>query len=116
MWVRMMYFYDVGFVPEPLSAFRFHSASTGFTNIRQNRNWMDMIWLMEGLLGHEEIRTLHPQIKRLRYVEARRIVKQQIERIRGRNPMPVLYMLRSIVEYFIYRLQSLIRSAPSIHR
>jgi len=116
MWIRMMYFYDVGFIDEPLSAFRLHSASATFANIQRNRNWLDMMWLLEGLLRYAQIRKSHPQIKRLRYHEAKRTVEQQIQRIRRRDPTPALYMLRSLADYCIYLLQSSIHHVTSIHR
>jgi len=115
MWIRMMYFYDVGFIDEPLSAFRFHSASTTSASIQQNRHWLDRIWLTEGLLQCEEIRRSHPQIKRLRYPEARRVAKEQIARIRRGDHMPILHMLRSLTDYCSYLLRSLSHCAPSIH-
>jgi len=115
MWIRMMYFYDVGFIDEPLSTFRFHSASATSSNIQQNRHWLDMMWRLEGLLQYKEIRRSHPQIKWMRYLEAKRIVMQQIERIRRQDPMPVLHMARSLAEYCSYLLQSLIHRPPYIH-
>lgn len=66
MWLRIMYFYDVGFVDEKLSAFRHHADSASSANERAARGVFDPFWLLEGLLSHAEIRRSHPEIKRMR--------------------------------------------------
>jgi glycosyltransferase involved in cell wall biosynthesis len=115
MWMRMMYFYDVGFLNEPLSAFRFHSASETSLNRLSNLLWLERMWLVEGLLCHAEIRRSLPQIKRMRHQEAKRIVKEQIGRIIRRYPMPAACMVRSFADYLHYLLLASICRAPSIH-
>lgn len=115
MWIRMMYFYDVGFVNEPLSAFRVHSASASSIQARQNRSWLDMMWLLEGLLAHDEICENYPQIKRLRCLWAGLTMIQQALRILRGGSVPILYMIGSLNDYFAYLAQSMSHSAPSIH-
>jgi glycosyltransferase involved in cell wall biosynthesis len=104
MWMRLMYFYDVGFINEPLSAFRFHSASATSANVRENLHWLDTMWTLEGLLSREEIRNTHPQIKLLRYPEAARVVRRQIRRIGRQEKVPVRSMIRSLAEYLAFVL------------
>lgn len=115
MWIRMMYFYDVGFINEPLSAFRYHSASATSTNVRQNLHWLDMMWLLEGLLCHEEIRKSYPHIKWLRCLGAGQVVLRQILRMSRRETMPVLNMLRALADYLGYLRLGFLHRAPSIH-
>jgi glycosyltransferase involved in cell wall biosynthesis len=106
MWIRLMYFYDVGFLDEPLCAFRVHSGSTTRAHHRSNKPWLDMLWLIEGLLAHEEIRQSHPQIARLRWLEAARIVRAELRRLRsGLLPSP-REKVRSLAEYLRYRRAS----------
>jgi len=114
-WIRMMYFYDVGFVGQPLSVFRFHSASATSANRQKNLRWLDRMWLLEGLLRHEEIRRNNPKIKRLRWLEAANVLKCQVLRIYHRETMPILYMLKSFADYLNYRLLVPIHRAPTIH-
>ena len=105
MWVRLMYFYDVGFLDEPLSAFRVHSQSTTKTHHRSNKPWLDILWLIEGLLAHEEIRGSHPQIARLRWLEAARIVRSELRRLRaGLLPSP-RKQLHSLGHYLQHRVR-----------
>lgn len=66
MWLRIMYFYDVGFIDENLCAFRFHVKSATSTNHQNQKHLYDPFWLLEGLLAHDEIRTNQPEIARMR--------------------------------------------------
>ncbi len=56
MWLRVAYFYQVGFVAEPLVTFRVHAGSVSASNNRSGSAWLDRVWLLEGLRAHPEIR------------------------------------------------------------
>lgn len=114
MWIRMMYFHDVAFIDEPLSAFRFHASSAG-ARIREKRyNWLDRLWLLESLLEHEEIERDHEQIKRLRDIEAQ-IIRKSVLRRQDRAVPSFLYRIKSYAEYRRYCFQRFIHNAPSLH-
>jgi glycosyltransferase involved in cell wall biosynthesis len=66
MWLRIMCFYDIGFIDEKLSAFRFHAGSATSANDRTRKHTFDMLWLLEGLLSHDRIRMNHPAVEELR--------------------------------------------------
>jgi hypothetical protein len=55
MWLRIAYFFPVGFVSEALATFRVHGRSASFSNKRSGSAWLDRVWLMEGLRMHPEI-------------------------------------------------------------
>jgi glycosyltransferase involved in cell wall biosynthesis len=57
MWLRIAYFYEVGFIPDPLAAFRVHARSASASNNRSGLAWLDRVWLLEGLRTHTEIRS-----------------------------------------------------------
>ena len=76
MWLRIMFFYDIGFLPEKLSAFRFHPDSTSASNLKSKRNCLDQLWLLESLLSEPEIKSAHPEIEALRTEELVRFSKQ----------------------------------------
>jgi glycosyltransferase involved in cell wall biosynthesis len=78
MWLRIMFFYDIGFLDEKLSAFRFHARSASVTNIRESKNWLDYLRLLEGLLSYREIRHQHPEIVKLRRLELLRIIARLV--------------------------------------
>jgi glycosyltransferase involved in cell wall biosynthesis len=56
MWLRLAYFFDVGFVPRPLVTIRVHDASATSRNNRAGSAWLDPLWMLEGLREHPEIR------------------------------------------------------------
>ena len=56
MWLRIAYFFKVGFVSEPLATFRVHGLSASASNERSGSGWLDRVWLIEGLRVHPEIR------------------------------------------------------------
>jgi glycosyltransferase involved in cell wall biosynthesis len=56
MWLRLAFFFDVGFVAAPLATFRLHATSTTSANAAAGDAWLDRPWLLEGLRTHPEIR------------------------------------------------------------
>jgi glycosyltransferase involved in cell wall biosynthesis len=57
LWLRLAFFYDVGFIPEPLATFRVHARSASFTNLREGLDGrIERLWLLAGLRAHPEIR------------------------------------------------------------
>ncbi len=115
MWVRVMFFADVAFLPEALCTFRYHSASTSLANHRQNRSWLDMFWLLEGLLRHPEIRHAYPSIARMRWLEAARTVRSELRRWRAGLPPQIGFQTRTLLEYLTYRLQASGGHPPTLH-
>ena len=78
MWLRIIFFYDAGFVHEKLSAFRFHPNSASHANIKSQRHRLDHVRLLDGLLAYDEIRTKYPELKRMRRWEIVRIIVRLI--------------------------------------
>lgn len=78
MWLRIMFSYDIGFIREKLSAFRFHAASTSMANLRSQKNRLDQVRLLDGLLSCDEIRAAHPEIIKLRRAERLRVAVRRI--------------------------------------
>jgi hypothetical protein len=113
MWIRMMYHYDVGFVNEPLSSFRFHSSSAGQTMAQRNVGWLDRLWLLEGLLEDKDISEDYPCVKLLRDRAA--LVALWLMHQRSQQSPPLPHMLKSFTEYCLYRLQRGVRHGTSIH-
>jgi len=116
MWARLTYFYDVGFIEEPLSAFTFHTGSATSLNIERGLAYLDRLWLIEGLLSYEEIRETHPQLKWLRFLEVTHGLKH---RVSGRGLQGSMSVLpgpqRTLAEYLGYLLLELMHIAPPIH-
>jgi glycosyltransferase involved in cell wall biosynthesis len=109
MWLRVLAFFDAGFLDERLSAYRVHSAATTASNKRINRDWLDRLWLLEDLLSYEEIRRRYPQIRRLRNRELRRLVRAEVGGVvRGlvgarRPSLSFAAKARAVRDYLAYR-------------
>jgi len=103
MWLRIAYFYQVGFVSEPLATFRIHGRSASVSNERSGSDWLDRLWLLEGLRMHPEIRTrlstrAGARVRLLTYANAgKRLVTD------GPRAMPS--HLRELGQYLRFRLR-----------
>jgi hypothetical protein len=87
MWLRVIFFFDVGFVDEELSSYRHHSGSVSAAHAADTTSWVERLWLLEGLLEHPEIAAAHPELRRARLAEARRIARLAAGRVaRRRSP------------------------------
>jgi len=117
MWARLAYFYDVGFIPEPLSAFTFHSGSTSSLHVKRRFFHLDRLWLVEGLLAYEEIRRNYPQVKDLRVFEAKSGFKRQVGvgGKRGQGSTSILDRPQALTEYLAFRFLEMLRIAPKLH-
>jgi glycosyltransferase involved in cell wall biosynthesis len=78
LWVRAMFFYDVGFVGRPLARYLINSNSVTSVNRASRLSWMDGLWLYEGLLTFEEIRHGWPEVRALRRRAARKGIRHAI--------------------------------------
>lgn len=78
MWLRIMFFYQVGFVDKKLSAFRFHADSASQANALSRRNRLDQLRLLDGLLDYDEIRLACPELQKMRRWELLRSIGRLI--------------------------------------
>jgi len=79
MWLRILYFYNVGFIEDRLNAFRIHDKSKTVSNTRNHDGLFDQFWLFEELLRHKGIRDDCPEIVAMR---DRELDRQKILMIR----------------------------------
>ncbi len=56
MWLRIASSYRVGFIAEPLATFRVHARSASSLNERSGSDWLDRVWLIEGLRTRAGVR------------------------------------------------------------
>jgi glycosyltransferase involved in cell wall biosynthesis len=98
LWLRMFAVCDVGFVDEPLGAFRYHPRSLTSTNARVRADWLDLLWLYEGLLSEAALEPYHGMIRGFRHRQARRVLRRQLGRLRGGD-----LDLRPLGAYFAHR-------------
>jgi len=63
MWLRIMFYYDIGFVDEALVSFRVHAAQMSASNYATRAAQYDRFWMLEGLLSHAEIRQRYRELE-----------------------------------------------------
>jgi glycosyltransferase involved in cell wall biosynthesis len=97
LWIRLLASNDVGFVDDALVAFRHHGYSLTANIAVQRDDWLDRLWLFEGLLADPALAVEHPRIRRYRRRELARALRRQLGRIaRGdRDLRPLAGYLRS---------------------
>lgn len=84
LWVRLIYDCAVGFVDEKLSVYRFHhQASLTARHLDQGMQWLDRLWLLEGLSAVPKLWKLYPDL-----AERRRAT-------RGRLPRDFLWLMQN---------------------
>lgn len=87
MWLRIMAAFDVGFVGEHLSAFRHHSRALSASVSSGRRDWLDLLWLYEGLLRSADLRREDRELlERYRRRERLRALKRLLARLVRRDP------------------------------
>lgn len=110
LWLRVMAIYDVGFVDRELVAFRFHPNSLTAANARRQSDWLDLLWLYEGLLGEPALAAHHPMIRRFRRRQLLRTGRKQLGRLARRD-----FDLRPLGSYLRHRGSRALGRGPRIH-
>jgi glycosyltransferase involved in cell wall biosynthesis len=81
LWVRLMAAHDIGFVDEPLVTFRHHGESLTAEIAARRDDWLDRLWILQGLLDDPALASEHARIMRYRRRELARVLKRQLGRI-----------------------------------
>jgi glycosyltransferase involved in cell wall biosynthesis len=109
LWVRLMTRYDVGFVDEELSVYRFGGGATE-RNVALGRDWLDRLWMLEGLIGLPELHTRYPALRRLHRTELKHRAREFIAR--ARRARLRAEQLRDAGGYAAWRLRRVIGAPP----
>jgi hypothetical protein len=99
LWLRLMATHDVGFIDEPLVTFRHHSESLTAGMAARREDWLDLLWILEGLLADPSFRSERRRLASFRRRELVRTLKRQVGRIVRGNAD-----LRPLGNYLRYRL------------
>jgi glycosyltransferase involved in cell wall biosynthesis len=110
MWLRVAAVSDLGFIDEPLVGYRHHSESWTSEIARTRTDWLDVLWLLEGLLLTPGMDTHRRQLERFRRVELARTAKRQVRRLLRRN-----WDLVPLREYLSHRVSSSLGKPREIH-
>lgn len=109
LWLRIMATHRVGFIERPLSVYRHHGQSGTALNARVGRDWLDRLWLLEGLLATDALAEERERLERLRREALRRAVRAQAGRILRRR------WTRDLLDYGTYRALALAGRRPPLH-
>jgi glycosyltransferase involved in cell wall biosynthesis len=110
MWLRIAAAFDVGFIDEPLVGYRHHSSSWTAATARTRTDWLDLLWMLEGLLQTPGLETHRRQLERFRRIELARTVRRQVRRLLRRN-----WDLAPLREYLAYRAATSAGRPATIH-
>jgi glycosyltransferase involved in cell wall biosynthesis len=110
MWLRVAAVSDVAFIDEPLVGYRHHSASWTAETAQSRGNWLDLLWLLEGLLESPGFEDYRRRLKGYRRRESARTAKRQARRLlRGARD------LRPLGDYLSHRLAIAVGKRRSLH-
>ncbi len=115
LWGRLAFHGAVAFVDEPLSAFRVHAHSATRRQTSSGVDWLDQLHQVEGLLRDPAIASAHPELRRFRAHERRRVVRRVWRPFVGGPRLPVRRTLPGLRDYAVDRVRRLFGLAPPIH-
>ena len=106
LWVRLMADSDVGFIDRELSTYRFTSRGVTARVVPVSANWLDKLWLLEGLATLPDVWRRHPQLATLRRAEVRGRLGEL--GVRGRERRLQRDQVRDMAAYLGHRARSVV--------
>jgi hypothetical protein len=111
LWLRIMLSYRIGYISQPLSVYRHHGASTTATNARLARDWLDHLWLAEGLAAEASLTpSERASVRALRRTALRRAFGPQVRHLLAGR----FWSISDFAAYASYRARALVRQAPPL--
>ena len=112
LWLRIMLWYDVGYIPHPLSSYRHHAQSVTATNARLGRDWLDRVWVLEPLAAESSLTSdERASVARLRKAALRQAVRTQARHLADRR----LWSVGDLLTYGAYRTRAMVTRRPYPH-
>jgi glycosyltransferase involved in cell wall biosynthesis len=85
LWLRILLEHQAAFIDRPLCVYRRHGESSTSSNQRRGRDWLDRVWVLDGLLAEALDPDDREEVERLRRAALRRAARSQLGRLaRGR--------------------------------
>jgi glycosyltransferase involved in cell wall biosynthesis len=112
MWVRVMALYDVGFIDEELSVYR-RSRGSLVSELR-NRDWLDRLYLLEGLAADPEMAARLPDLGPALARERKKVARELLRTAR-RRPEGLPARLRNLAEYGRVKLREAVGRPVALH-
>ena len=109
LWCRVILVSRVGFVDRVLSAYLHHHESMTSRNALLGLDWLDRVWLFEGLLAEELAEPERQKVEQLRRSALRTAVRAQAGRLARRR------FSGELVDYILYRARAAVDAAPPLY-
>jgi glycosyltransferase involved in cell wall biosynthesis len=110
LWLRIALTHRIGYIPHPLSVYRHHDQSVTAANARVGRDWLDRLWMFEGLLAQPELRGAdRAAVEHLRNASFARAFRSQVRRVAERRPVAGMF------RYLSYRSRAIAGTAPPLY-
>lgn len=107
-WARLAFHGAVAFVDEPLASFRVHARSATARQTAAGLDWLDRLELFEGLLRDPAIASAHPELRRWRRGEVRRVLRRLSSPWTGGPRLPTRRTVPGLRTYAVERLRRLL--------
>jgi glycosyltransferase involved in cell wall biosynthesis len=85
LWARIMSAYRIGFVDQELCTFLHHQQSATAQSIGAERQWLDRLWISDGLLRGEQDARRRARLRTMRRAELRGAARLLLRRGEGRR-------------------------------
>jgi glycosyltransferase involved in cell wall biosynthesis len=109
LWLRIMLSHRVGYLSRSLSTYRHHSQSVTAANARLGLDWLDRLWLLEGLSAEP---MLDPDERR-RIVKLRNAALWRASRTQARCLLQGRFSpVTDFADYWEYRARALVGKRP----
>ena len=109
LWCRVILVSRVGFVDRVLSAYLHHHESMTSRNALLGLDWLDRVWLFEGLLAEELAEPERQKVEQLRRSALRTAVRAQAGRLARRR------FSGELADYILYRARAAVDAAPPLY-
>jgi len=115
LWLRILWFTNAVFVPEPLTTFLFRAGSETSVNTdnpEKSRNWLDRLWMVTGWKELASLWATHPELEKRLASEERRALRL----LKSRRDRESLRQLLTYVQHRTLGGQSLIFPGDRVPR
>jgi len=110
LWLRIALTHRIGYIRHPLSVYRHHDQSVTAANARVGRDWLDRLWMLEGLLAQPELQGAdRAGVEHFRNASFARAFRSQVRRIAERRAVT------GMLQYLSYRSRVIAGNAPPLY-
>ena len=114
LWLRALLHCQVGFIAEELTIYRASPVNLTSGLKANERDWLDLLWMLEGLTAETDAAEAFPQLRDL-LAQTRRRSLSGVARTALAHPSRVPDKLRDLRDFALFHLQKRQGWAPRLH-